>query len=91
MTVVTAEQARNTFSDIISKTAFTKERTIVTRNGKKMAAIISIDDLELLEETFDRIEDSIDAKDISDAFKEFEEGKTIPLEEVKRHLKFKNP
>ena len=60
MTTISAEKARNSFSELISHTAYSKERVIVTRNGKKMAAIVSIEDLELLE----RLEDTMDTNEL---------------------------
>jgi prevent-host-death family protein len=86
MTTITAEKARNSFSDLISHTAYSKDRVVVTRNGKRMAAIVSIEDLELLEHLMDRIEDELDLEDIRVALREYEEGKTIPWEQAKRQL-----
>lgn len=60
MTTISAEKARNSFSELISHTAYSKDRVIVTRNGKKMAAIVSIQDLELLE----RLEDTMDTNEL---------------------------
>ena len=86
MTTISAEKARNTFSELVSRTAYSKERVIVTRNGKKMAALIPIEDLELLEKIGDRLEDELDAEDIKAALEELRQGKTIPWEQVKKDL-----
>lgn len=86
MTTISAEKARNSFSELISHTAYSKDRVIVTRNGKKMAAIVSIEDLELLERLVDKIEDELDVEDIRAALLEYEEGKTVPWEKVKKDL-----
>lgn len=50
MEKITTTKARDSFADIISKIAFGKERIILTRNGREIAAIISVEDLENLEE-----------------------------------------
>ena len=60
MTTISAEKARNSFSELLSHTAYSKDRVVVTRNGKKMAAIVSIEDLELLE----RLEDVEDTREL---------------------------
>lgn len=86
MTTISAEKARNSFSELVCHTAYSKERVVVTRNGKKMAALIPIEDLELLEKIGDRLEDELDAEDIKAALEELRQGKTIPWEQVKRNL-----
>lgn len=86
MATVSAEKARNSFSEIISHTAFSKERFVITRNGKKLAAIIPVEELELLERIMDRIEDEIDAMEIESALDEKRQGKTIPWEQIKKDL-----
>ena len=86
MTTISAEKARNSFSELVSHTAYSKDRVVVTRNGKKMVAIISIEDLELLEKIVDRLEDELDAEDIRAALEEVRQGKTVPWEQVKRDL-----
>lgn len=86
MTTISAEKARNSFSELLSHTAYSKDRVIVTRNGKKMVAIVSIEDLELLERLADKLEDELDSEDIRAALKEYQEGKTTPWEQVKKDL-----
>ncbi len=86
MTTITAEQARNAFSELVSHTAFSKDRVVVTRNGKKMVAIIPLEDLMLLEKIIDRLEDDIDSDDIRATLNEIREGKTLPWEQVKSEL-----
>ena len=86
MTIVTAEQARNQFGDIISKAAYGRERTIVTRRGKRFAAIISIEDLEILETFLDQVEDKIDSEYCAKALKSFDIKNTVSLEDIKARL-----
>jgi prevent-host-death family protein len=70
--------ARIRFSDIISRAEYGGERTIVHRRKKPVAAIVPIEDLELIE----RNEDELDGRLIRKARKE----KTIPWEKVKKEL-----
>lgn len=53
MEKITTTKARDSFADIISKIAFGKERIILTRNGREIAAIISVENLEEFEDLAD--------------------------------------
>jgi prevent-host-death family protein len=48
-------KARQGFADTINRAAYGKERVVVRRRGKEIAAVVPIDDLRLLEELEDRI------------------------------------
>jgi prevent-host-death family protein len=65
---LTSSQARDQFPDLVSQAAYGKRRTIITRRGKKVAAIVPIEDLEVLQS----LEDARDIKLIESAFKEGE-------------------
>ena len=74
-TVSTAE-ARKKLAEIVNKVAYGKESVVLTRRGKKLAALISMEKLELLQ----LIEDHID---IEDARKALEEpGENISAEKL---------
>ena len=49
-------KAREGFADTINRVAFGRERVVVKRRGKEVAAVVPIDDLRLLEELEDRID-----------------------------------
>lgn len=51
-----ASKARQDFADTINRAAYGKERVVVRRRGKEIAAVVPIDDLRLLEELEDRID-----------------------------------
>ena len=83
MTTVSAEEARNQFAEILNKVAYGHERTIVTRRGKRVAAIVSIEDFELLEAVSDELEDRADAEYCQEALANLDLSKTIPWEYLK--------
>ncbi len=56
MTRMPATEARNRFSDIVNGVAFRGERVILQRHGKDIAAVVPVEDLELLEALEDRID-----------------------------------
>ncbi len=47
--MISVAKARNVFSELLNRVAFGRERVVVQSRGKPKAAIISIQDLELLE------------------------------------------
>lgn len=50
MTNVPTVKAREHLADILNRVAYGKERIALTRRGKPLAAIVPIEDVELLEE-----------------------------------------
>ena len=78
-TVSTAE-ARKKLAEIVNKVAYGKEPIVLTRRGEEIAALISMEELELLQ----LIEDHID---IEDARKSLEEpGENIATEKFWKEL-----
>ena len=74
----TTSTARSQFADIISRAEYAGERTVVHRRKKPVAAVVPIEDLELIE----RYEDELDRRLIRKARKE----KSIPWEQAKKQL-----
>ena len=77
---ITTAEARKKFSNIINRVAFGDESFVLTRRGEPIAALVSMKELQLLQE----IEDQID---IDDAWKaKNEPGDPILWEELKKEL-----
>src|ERR1700733_802671 len=74
---LTASIARQNFCDIVNRAAYGGERIVVHRRKKPIAAVVPIEDLELLE----KLEDESDIKAVREALKE---PGTIPWEAVKK-------
>ncbi len=66
---IAVTNARNSFSDIINKVSYGKERISLTRQNKPVAYIISVEDMELLE----RIEDKIILLELESNLEELKE------------------
>jgi prevent-host-death family protein len=77
---LTASLARQNFSDILSRAEYRGERVIVHRGKKAVAAVVPIEDLELLE----KLEDEID---IAAARVALKDPRNIPWETIKKKLK----
>lgn len=75
-------EAREEFATIINKVAFGGDRVRLTRHGKAVAAVVPIEDVDLLEE----LEDAIDVELAREALADPANATPIPLEEVKRRL-----
>ena len=82
MTTMSSSQAREHFPEMISETAFAKKRFVVTRRGKRLAAIIPIEDLEMIE----ALEDKIDLEDARKALLDVKKKGAIPWKKVKAEL-----
>ena len=86
MTRLNVSKAREEFPDVVNRAAYGNERTIVSRRGKDLAAVIPIDDLRLLERLAQEEMDRIDIEDARAALKEAEAKGTIPLAEARKLL-----
>ncbi len=80
----TATPARKEdYSALVDRVANGKERVKLTRDGKEVAAMIPIEDLEL----FEQLEDYVDLLESLEAFEEIEKtGRLIPWEKLKAEL-----
>ena len=82
MAVVTTVVARNDFSTVLNRAAFGKERVILKRRGKPIAAVVSMEDLLLLQS----LEDKRDIADASAARKEAARKGAKPLAQLRAEL-----
>ena len=82
MTTTSAVELRENLHDILLRAQYEHERVTITRHGKPVAAIVPLEDLELIQE----IEDRIDQAEAEIAYREMEEHPPIPLDEIKRLL-----
>jgi len=56
MNMISTADARKDFADIINQVSYGSEQIVLTRRGKGVAAIVSVEELRLLQ----KIEDYID-------------------------------
>ncbi|MEC4888933.1 MAG: type II toxin-antitoxin system Phd/YefM family antitoxin [Nitrospira sp.] len=75
-------KAREGFSDTLNRVAFGKERVVLKRRGKEIAAVVPMDDLRLLEE----LEDRIDLVDARAALAETKKKGAKPLDVILKDL-----
>jgi prevent-host-death family protein len=76
-------EARESFSTTINRVAFGGERVVLTRHGRRVAAVVPINDLELIE----AIEDENDLDDVRAALADPSNRERIGWEALKRQLR----
>jgi prevent-host-death family protein len=74
--------ARTHLAEIANGVAYAGKRVIITRKGKRLVAMVPIEDLETLE----AIEDRIDLDDAKKALSDAKKSGTISWESIKRKL-----
>jgi len=82
MTRLNVSRAREEFPDIVNRAAYGKQRTIVSRRGKDLAAIVPMEDLEALE----RLTRQRDLADAKAALREAKVKGTVSLKEARKRL-----
>lgn len=82
MSTVTTVKARESFSELINRSAYGKERIVLTRRGKEVAAVVPVEDLKLLEE----LETRLDLESIKQTLADPENKESIPWDQVKKEL-----
>jgi prevent-host-death family protein len=75
---IASSEARSEFSDLVNRAAYAGERVIVHRRKKPVAALVPIEDLELLEKLEQRM-------DLEDARRRLNEP-TVSWSKIKKEL-----
>ena len=74
--------ARNNLAEVINRVAYAGDRVILRRRSKSVAAVVSMEDLALLQALEDQA-------DVNAAIKARKEKGAVPLEKVKARLGMK--
>ena len=82
MSSISTKAAREQLSTVISGAAFGKEGVVLTRHGKPVAAVVPIEDFELLES----IENRIDLEGARAALAEVKKKGTVSWKALKAEL-----
>ena len=85
MVHVSVAEARKSLPEILNRAAYAHERTVIQRHDEDVAAVISIDELRLLDALLDRYEDEADIVDARDALLEAREDR-VAWNDVKREF-----
>jgi prevent-host-death family protein len=82
ITRVSTAEAREQFTELVNRVVHYRERVVLTRRGKEIAAIISTEDFVLLQE----LRDKIYLQEAMEAFKQARAEGTITLEKLKEEI-----
>ena len=82
MKKVTAAEARKNMAELLNRSAYGKERFVVTRHGKGLVAIVPLEEVTLL----DRLRSLLSKKDLEAALTAIDESGTRSWDEVRRDL-----
>lgn len=72
-------EVKNRLSEVVSDVEKTHARVVVTRHGRPAAVLMSVDDLESLEETLEIMSDPKAMREIRAGQRELAQGKTKRL------------
>ncbi|MFO8013780.1 MAG: type II toxin-antitoxin system Phd/YefM family antitoxin [Phycisphaerae bacterium] len=79
MTSLSVSEVRQALADLLNRVAYKGERIVIERRGKGLAALVSQEDLALLESLEDRV-------DLEAARKALKEKGSVPWDDVKADL-----
>ena len=88
--MITLKALRPELPEVIKHIDTRLDRYIITKRGKPIAIMLSMDDYESLLETIEILSDKDAVRRIQQAKREFAEGKGIPWEEVRRRIEKAN-
>ena len=75
-------EARGEFAELVNRAAYGRERVVLTRHGKAVAALVPVHDLELLE----ALEDRADLDSVREALADPANAEPIAWSQVKASL-----
>lgn len=79
---MSVSEAREGFADLVNRAAYGAERVIVARRGRELAAVVSAEDVRLL----DALEDEIDLAAVREVLADPEQSRPVAWEAVKAQL-----
>lgn len=81
MNKIGVSDARDHLSEVVDRVRYTHERVVLTKRGKDVGAIVSIEDLKLLEALEDQLDVDLARKAIAEAGEE-----RIPYQNLREKL-----
>ena len=86
MTVIPLADAKARLSAVLDEVRDTHDRVVITRNGRPEVVIMSVSDLEALEETLDLLSTPGALDDIRAAEAEIARGEAVDADELQRQM-----
>jgi prevent-host-death family protein len=82
VTAVSVADARSDLADLLNRVAYGKERLVITRHGRELAALVPVEDLQLV----NRLRRFVARKDVARALAELDAGKAPTWEQLREEL-----
>ena len=82
MNEVTMRDLKTAPGDVVNEAYYRSTRSIITRHSKPVAAIVPIEDVQLLE----KLEDVLDIEEAHKALADYEKHGGVALEDLKKEL-----
>ena len=82
VTAVSVADARSDLAELLNRVAYGKERLVITRHGRELAAIVPIEDLQLA----NRLRRFVARKDVARALAELDAGKAPSWDQLRQEL-----
>ena len=82
VTAVTVADARSGLAELLNRVAYGKERLVITRHGREIAAIVPVEDLHLS----DRLRRFVARKDVARALADVDAGRSASWEKLRAEL-----
>jgi prevent-host-death family protein len=79
VTAVSVADARNDLAELLNRVAYGKERLVITRHGRELAAIVPVDDLKLTT----RLRRFVARKDVARALAELDAGNASSWQQLR--------
>lgn len=82
VSAVTVADARSGLAELLNRVAYGKERLVITRHGREIAAIVPIEDLRFA----DRLRKFVARKDVARALDDLDAGRSAPWTKLREEL-----
>jgi prevent-host-death family protein len=82
MESMTTAEARKQLAELVNRVAYGKERVVLTRHGREVAALVPLEDLKLLE----RLRGRLTRRQVQRALREVQERGSLPWEALREVL-----
>ena len=82
VTAVSVADARNELAELLNRVAYGKERLVITRHGRELAALVPVEDLKLT----NRLRRFVARKDVARALADLDAGNAASWEQLRSEL-----
>jgi prevent-host-death family protein len=79
---ISVADARSDLAELLNRVAYGKERLVITRHGRELAALVPVEDLKLTT----RLRRFVARKDVSRALADLDAGQAASWEELRGEL-----